>query len=103
MRRIWTPSGGDAFQRVRWVGVVLLFGVIAVVMTYPLAGRMTSALPENLGDPLLNSWIIGWGSQRLLAGLQGFWQAERSKRQRRRTTFQLLLWPATRLSLMKVL
>jgi hypothetical protein len=62
-------------QRVRAAGVLLFFGAIAVVMTHPLAGRMTSALAENLGDPLLNSWIIGWGSQRLLDGLRGFWQA----------------------------
>lgn len=75
MLKIRTPSGGDDVQWVRFVGVVLLFGAIAVVMTHPLAGRMTSTLPENLGDPLLNSWIIGWGSQRLLAGLEGFWQA----------------------------
>jgi hypothetical protein len=71
----WSRWGRDALQRVRLGGVVLLFGAIAVVMTYPLAGRMTSTLAENLGDPLLNSWIIGWGSERLLDGLQGLWQA----------------------------
>jgi hypothetical protein len=65
----------DDVRGVRAAGLLLLFGAIAAVMTHPLAGRMTSSLAENLGDPLLNSWIIGWGSQRLLDGLQGFWQA----------------------------
>jgi hypothetical protein len=62
-------------QRVRAAGLLLCFGALAVVMTHPLAWRAASALAENLGDPLLNSWIIGWGSERLLDGLRGFWQA----------------------------
>jgi hypothetical protein len=34
-----------------------------------------SALPLNLGDPLLNAWIIGWDADRLRHGLAGLWNA----------------------------
>ena len=44
-----------------------------MAVTWPLAGTLGSALPGNLGDPLLNAWTLGWGSDRLAAGLQGFW------------------------------
>lgn len=47
----------------------------AVLVTWPLATCPGSCLPANLGDPLLNTWIVGWGSQRLLDGLRGFWDA----------------------------
>jgi hypothetical protein len=53
--------------------VALLLAAIAVVVTWPLASMPGSALPGNLGDPLLNTWTLGWGSDRLLAGLRGFW------------------------------
>ena len=53
--------------------VALLLAAIAVAVTWPLAGTLGSALPGNLGDPLLNAWTLGWGSDRLAAGLQGFW------------------------------
>jgi hypothetical protein len=32
-------------------------------------------LPGDLGDPLLNAWILGWDAQRLAHGLAGFWDA----------------------------
>ncbi|MEO5822183.1 MAG: hypothetical protein ABIT71_16890 [Vicinamibacteraceae bacterium] len=53
--------------------VALLLAAIAVAVTWPLATVLGSALPGNLGDPLLNSWTLGWGSERLAAGLRGFW------------------------------
>jgi hypothetical protein len=53
--------------------VALLLAAIAVGVTWPLPSMPGSSLPGNLGDPLLNTWTLGWGSDRLLAGLQGFW------------------------------
>ena len=44
-----------------------------MAVTWPLAGTLGSALPGNLGDPLLNAWTLGWGRDRLAAGLEGFW------------------------------
>jgi hypothetical protein len=51
------------------------FAALAVVMTWPLAAHATRALPGDLGDPLLNAWILGWDAQRLAHGLAGFWDA----------------------------
>jgi hypothetical protein len=53
--------------------VALLLAAITVLVTWPLAARAGSALPGNLGDPLLNSFTLGWGSERLADGLRGFW------------------------------
>jgi hypothetical protein len=41
------------------MGMVVLFTVLTVVMTYPLIGRMNNAL-HDLGDPLLNLWTLSW-------------------------------------------
>lgn len=50
-------------------------------MTWPLAAGMTQDVPGDLGDSLLNIWILGWGAEqlpRLLTGqlsLGEFWNA----------------------------
>ena len=36
---------------------------------------MGSALPDDLGDPLLNTFILGWDADRFLHGLKGLWDA----------------------------
>ena len=33
------------------------------------------ALPNDLGDPLLNTWILGWDADRIANGLRDFWAA----------------------------
>lgn len=57
--------------------IVALFGfaLLTVCGTWPLARHMGSALPGNLGDPLLNAWILGWDADRLRHGLAGVWNA----------------------------
>jgi hypothetical protein len=55
------------------VGSVL--AALAVLGTWPLATRMTSALPNDLGDPLLVTFILGWDADRIAHGLAGFWDA----------------------------
>jgi len=39
--------------------IVIFFGLVAVAATWPLAARLRTAVPD-LGDPLLNSWILDW-------------------------------------------
>jgi hypothetical protein len=65
-------------QRDRWVeglAVVAGFAVLAVTCTWPLAAKMGTALPGDLGDPLFSAWVLGWVSERLREGLGGFWDA----------------------------
>jgi len=44
---------------VRELCVFLLFAVLAVGLTWPLATHMGTAVAD-LGDPLLNAWIVDW-------------------------------------------
>ena len=53
-------------------GVML---VLAVASTYPLVRQMASALPDNLGDPLLGTFILGWDADRIWHGFKGLWDA----------------------------
>jgi hypothetical protein len=52
------------------------------VFTWPLAAGLTRDIPWDLGDSLLNAWILAWDSDRLLRVLSGdlfalrnFWNA----------------------------
>jgi hypothetical protein len=53
------------------VGFVLL----SIWVTWPLMLHFDEALPGDLGDPLLNTWILGWDADRLRHGLAGLWDA----------------------------
>jgi hypothetical protein len=46
--------------------VLLLFLLLAVALTYPLAFRLSDAV-FNYGDPLLNTWIMAWDVHALKA------------------------------------
>jgi hypothetical protein len=51
--------------------VTLAYAAIAVVMTWPLAGRLTRDVAWDLGDSLLNMWILAWDCEQLRGILQG--------------------------------
>ena len=60
-------------QRTRWIEgltVVAGFAALAVVCTWPLAAKIGTALPGDLGDPLFSAWVLGWVSDRLRDGLR---------------------------------
>ena len=62
-------------------GIFLLYLLLATVMTWPLAAGLARDVPGDLGDSLLNMWILGWGAEhvpRLLIGdasLRDYWNA----------------------------
>jgi hypothetical protein len=56
--------------------------VVTIVFTWPLVTGLTRDIPWDLGDSLLNSWILAWDAdhlRRFLSGdfgaLRGFWDA----------------------------
>jgi hypothetical protein len=58
----------------------LLYGLLAVAMTWPLARGLGRDIPSDLGDSILNCWILDWDLrhlERLAAGepraFEGFW------------------------------
>lgn len=55
----------------RPLGPTIAYALLSVVMTWPLAAGLTRDVPADLGDSLLNLWILGWGSERLLDLLRG--------------------------------
>jgi len=42
---------------------------LAVAATYPLIRHITTHLPNDLGDPVLVSWILGWDAQAFRLGI----------------------------------
>jgi hypothetical protein len=43
--------------------VFLLYCGITAALTYPLISQMGSVLPNDAGDPALNTWILWWNTQ----------------------------------------
>jgi len=62
-------------QRLEAPLVVSSFLALSIFATYPLIRHLGHALPGDLGDPLLNAWILGWDADRLKHGLAGVWDA----------------------------
>jgi len=61
---------------VKSAAALILFVLLSLVMTWPLATQLDSGLPGNLGDPLLNSWILERNYQKLLDGdISSFFEA----------------------------
>lgn len=54
---------------------VVGFSALAVVWSYPLIRGLTTHLPNDLGDPVLNAWILGWDATRIRHGLSGVMDA----------------------------
>ncbi|MCB0195109.1 MAG: hypothetical protein KDJ65_24390 [Anaerolineae bacterium] len=66
--RAEAPEGSRATQgRLLWPILVLAFySILAVALTWPLVTRMATAVPNDIGDPLLNTWILAWDHHALL-------------------------------------
>ena len=43
----------------------VLYLTLAVVLTFPLVLRLGSGVPHDVGDPLLNTWLIWWNAQHI--------------------------------------
>ena len=60
----------------------ILYFAVALVFTWPLAAGLTRDIPWDLGDSLLNAWILAWDADRVLrflggdlGALRNFWNA----------------------------
>lgn len=49
-------------QPSEWLGPFLLYALLAVLVTWPLAVRLGAVVPHDLADPLLNTWILWWNA-----------------------------------------
>ena len=55
--------------------VAILSFVLGAILTWPLMPLVSLGLPYDLGDPLLNTYILAWDADRLRHGLSGVWDA----------------------------
>ncbi len=58
----------------REVTVFAFFAALSVAMTWPLARDLTTAV-SDLGDPLLNTWILDWSGRSLVRNPLGLFQS----------------------------
>ncbi|MBW3615269.1 MAG: glycosyltransferase family 39 protein [Actinobacteria bacterium] len=49
------------------VGLFLGFVLLAVYVTWPLAADPATKVAHDLGDPMANAWIFGWGAHGVVA------------------------------------
>lgn len=64
------------------IGAAAIYTIAAVLLTWPLATALTTSLPWDTGDPVLNTWILAWGADHLrrffggdLYAFAGYWDA----------------------------
>lgn len=63
-------------QERRWVEalfVVVGGYALAVAMNWPLATKMSSVVPQDLGDPVYFAWILAWPAHALLTNPTKLW------------------------------
>jgi hypothetical protein len=53
------------------------YALLTLAMTWPLARSRARELPADLGDPLLNSWILAWDADHILRAITGHFGALR--------------------------
>ncbi|MDD2890887.1 MAG: hypothetical protein PHE49_09675 [bacterium] len=62
-----------------WVKTYLLplfiFCVLTIIVTYPLAFKMSNYMFGWIGDPFLGIWTISWVQHNIIAGLHNLWNA----------------------------
>jgi hypothetical protein len=53
-----------------WI-VALIFSVITIAATWPLASVMQTRIASDIGDPVFNSWVMMWTGGQVLKFLSG--------------------------------
>lgn len=78
----WRPTRRSRFGLDRPAGAFAWYVAISLIYTWPLAKALGSHIASDLGDPLLNSWILAWNAERFLdlltgdlAGFSRIWHA----------------------------
>jgi hypothetical protein len=41
------------------------YTILAVILTFPLVAHLSSVVPHDAGDPILNAWILGWNAHQV--------------------------------------
>ena len=69
-------------SKVDVASVTAIYGLCAVLLTWPLVLGIARVVPSDLGDPVFNAWVLAWVDTHLLEALSGklsalteFWHA----------------------------
>lgn len=65
------PGGNSSRSARDTAFAAAAYALLTLVLTWPLAPSLASELPADLGDPLLNTWILAWDSEHLLRAVAG--------------------------------
>jgi hypothetical protein len=57
------PGTPKLDARYEWIWALLGFSALAVFWTWPVAANLSSRIPHDAGDPVLNIWILWWNAQ----------------------------------------
>src|SRR5690348_6096503 len=71
------PAANDPTSSPLREAVVVLVGftIATLIFTAPLSSHLGTAIPADLGDPLLACWAMAWDISRLPHALAGVWNA----------------------------
>lgn len=47
---------------VPWLVAIAGYAALTLIFTWPLAAHLSALLPHDLGDPILNTWILWWNA-----------------------------------------
>ncbi len=48
------------------LSILAVYSLLTLILTHPLLFNLTTAVPNDIGDPLLNTWILAWDAHALL-------------------------------------
>ena len=64
------------------LGATAVYAAASIALTWPLVTALTRSLPWDMGDPVLNTWILAWSADHLwrfttgeLGAFAGYWHA----------------------------
>jgi len=71
IRALPFPPDATPERRSETIVAALGFVLLTIAMTWPLAAHPARALASDFGDPLFNTWVIGWMAEHLTRALAG--------------------------------
>jgi len=69
------PGIASSLPLLAAIAVLFLYMLIAIAATHPLWLHLASAVPSDIGDPLLNTWILAWDTHALTTAPLSLFQA----------------------------
>jgi hypothetical protein len=58
---------GRSNKSARSASALVVYLLLAIVLTHPLWLHLADAVPSDIGDPLLNAWTLAWDAHALLS------------------------------------